>query len=187
MEPSGSLKEEQPGLGSIGKLVVDWLNSQDNLATAQSLEGGWEIWAQVQIALLMKKYGNEGVALREKRNIYLKENSRVDLYVEQPKNNPNKTPDIGVELKCRTKGENIGVFQRRILQDINKIRAGVTPEVKPLLMYAMAITGSPADLDGWSKYKAPEYPEKPKAYFKAGAWYVIAWPAAFKVPEKPGV
>ena len=173
-----SMTQRQPTAGSIEELAVNWINTQDDLATIQTFDGGWEHPAQMQIALLMKNYGNPGQTLKEKQEIYLTPKKRVDLFVQQEQPNANGHPNIGVELKCRTKGESKANFQRRVLEDIKKIHDGVKGEVRPVLMYSMAITNSPMDLD-WSTYDNTKYPDYPKSYFKVNGWYVVAWGMAF--------
>ena len=164
-----------PPANSTESSVVSWMNQEPNMVRAQSFDGGWEGWAQVQLAMFLKQATTLASISREKKIYVAAPNERADLFVEPVDGSPN----VGLELKCRLKAEVKTDFQDRFLQDLAKINLGLKQGAKPCLMYAMAITNLPGDLDGWDNF-ATKYTLLPAAYLQANGWYVIMWANVYK-------
>ena len=163
-----SLEERAPIANTIEEAVVGWLNNDENLVRAKNLDGGWEGWAQIQLAFYLQQATNAKVS-RECKIYAADPDKRADLFVA-----PTQGTNIGLELKCRTKGETIVEFQQRFLKDIDKISSGIKTTC---LMYAMAVTDCPGDTIGWDKFADIV---RPQHCLKATGWMVIIWFKAFK-------
>ncbi|EFY98111.1 hypothetical protein MAA_06220 [Metarhizium robertsii ARSEF 23] len=100
--------------------VKRWILQQTRLVLPPTWNGGWERWAQGQIAMLME--GQDGYQVWTEQNIYLDHpNYAVDLEFRKP-------PGVrGVrkflELKCYSEVNNDTAYQfiTRVLQDFDKV------------------------------------------------------------------
>ncbi|KAG8424861.1 hypothetical protein J3458_001619 [Metarhizium acridum] len=100
--------------------VKKWIQQQTKLILPPQWNGGWERWAQGQIALLME--GQDGYQVWTEQNIYLDHpNWAVDLEFRRP-------PGVAgvrkfLELKCYSEVNNDSAskFIDRVLQDFKKV------------------------------------------------------------------
>ena len=107
------------------KVIIHWVkNNMPMIGQAYELQGGWEVWAQVEIALLMRE--ERPVVDREqkmfKRNVTTgTEIPRFDLWVPYDAGSPIHQGPSGIELKTRLKGEDSAPFLARLKADYLKI------------------------------------------------------------------
>ncbi|KAH6608208.1 hypothetical protein Trco_004521 [Trichoderma cornu-damae] len=102
------------------EFVRDWILQQTRLPIPPTWNGGWERWAQGQIALFME--GRQGYQVWTEQNIYLNHpNYAVDLEFRRPvgANGVRKF----LELKCYSEVNNDSAqqFITRVLQDFDKV------------------------------------------------------------------
>jgi hypothetical protein len=124
--------------------VEDWLGRNKNkVAAAYLTKGGWEGWAQVELALFLHdKFGTNTINIfREDGRPYTQANpasgERSDMYIQS-----NDGTALGVELKCES------LFQqqtantriaRRLYADMVKV-AGIISPPQHTTMYAIGIS-----------------------------------------------
>ena len=57
-----SLEERAPIPNTIEEAVLGWLDQDENLVRAKDLDGGWEGWAQIQLAFYLQQATNAKVS-----------------------------------------------------------------------------------------------------------------------------
>lgn len=88
-------------------------------------------------------FANAQVQVIREQAIFANQNARVDVWL--PNNNP---PQRGIELKCHTLNETKAHFQARVMDDVDKIVAGLNHNTAtPCHLYTVAFTNAPGDLD----------------------------------------
>jgi hypothetical protein len=135
------LQPRTPTIATIEEVIVSWMSQEPDLFTTFELNGGWEPWAQVQLAKFLAKSTTTGTIEREPLLYLTGTRLKADFLITSP-----GRTNVGVELKCRRKNEKKAQFQERVLEDIQKMNNGIRPGYRPCLMYSLAITNSPADL-----------------------------------------
>jgi hypothetical protein len=138
--------------------IKDWV--QGNMAKIDrvaALTGGWEGWAQVELALRIRKYTS--AADREQRMFkkdYTIKNQtpRFDLWIPS---NPQLTGcerNIGIELKVRLK-DNTPSFKSRLMDDFQKVILNEGPKYataqSPATTYVVGITHDQADVMAYAE------------------------------------
>ncbi|KAL9035865.1 MAG: hypothetical protein Q9180_004621, partial [Flavoplaca navasiana] len=120
-----------------------WLTKSDSdivpkkIGIAYTQKGGWEGWAQVEIAYLVQvRYPN--VTIDREVNVYTGTRKENDFVV---KDNNNVTPIQIVELKCERGTQSATEFSQSFKDDIEKINNHpIGTEYKPAKAYATAIS-----------------------------------------------
>jgi hypothetical protein len=130
-----------------------WIQSNTKkVNAAKELQGGWEVWAQVELALVLAAETARVRNVVREEPIFTNQGPnppRVDIWF--PSSNREMYDNVGVELKCRTKRENSTSFKGRVVQDVKKIlnNKGPRAELKPAWMYATGLTADENDTKGW--------------------------------------
>ncbi|KAI5210764.1 hypothetical protein AUEXF2481DRAFT_411375 [Aureobasidium subglaciale EXF-2481] len=120
-----------------------WITKSDKeivpnkIAAAYNQKGGWEGWAQVEIAYLIQtKYNN--VTIDREVNVYSGTKKENDFVITD-KGNPPKPKQI-IELKCERGTQSAAQFVQSFSDDITKIHnLPINPSYKPAKAYAVAI------------------------------------------------
>lgn len=117
--------------------IYNWAKSSRThkaIEVIQNFDGGWETWAQVEIALWFAKYqdgpGTRTVLQREE-NVYGASGQKADFVVTTSitnLGNPTDLRDI-VELKClnnpnNNRGAALKSFHDRLVEDLEKTKKG---------------------------------------------------------------
>ncbi|ELQ39817.1 hypothetical protein M0657_011213 [Pyricularia oryzae] len=167
-----SLTETSPQPGTVEQAILHWIDHEPNLNHNKATDGGYEGWVQLALRSYFEELAAPGTVIEREQHIYLNGNQKVDLLLKA--NDGSRT---GIELKCRTKGETRQNFQRRVLQDIEKVWGGAKQEYRPIKNYVMALTDSPGDLDQWDGIMG-DWPATPTHFLKAhglNKWFVAIW------------
>ncbi|KAL8796089.1 MAG: hypothetical protein Q9182_007423 [Xanthomendoza sp. 2 TL-2023] len=120
-----------------------WINKSDatvpaKIAAAYNQKGGWEGWAQVEIAYLVHvKYPN--VTIDREVNVYAGTKKENDFVITDNVQ-PTKPKQI-VELKCERGTQTAAQFKQSFIDDIQKINSlPIAPAYKPAKAYALGIS-----------------------------------------------
>jgi len=120
-----------------------WINKSDpkvplKIAAAYKQKGGWEGWAQVEIAYLVQdKYPN--VTIDREVNVYTGTQKENDFVIID-KNDATKPKQV-VELKCERGTQTPSQFKQSFINDITKIKTlPIGAAYKPAKSYAVAIS-----------------------------------------------
>lgn len=146
----------EPNLTAGGPLddIRLWIQNPANFAhimQAQGLQGGWEVWAQVELAFhLINRWVASHTILREQR-VY-NTNNILDLWCTAltpgaPPANVNR--NRGIELKCRSFRETSATFVNRVVADMDLIMDPPRDANCPCALYALAFSTNLPDLQGW--------------------------------------
>ncbi|KAF9064821.1 hypothetical protein BDP27DRAFT_1425482 [Rhodocollybia butyracea] len=119
-----------------------WVNQpimKKKIGTAYQLKGGWEGWAQVEIAIfLQEKLRDKGFEVTREDRVYEDASKRSDITVHQ------KTAGkvTILELKCESL-RNKGKFDKGVAKDVakigNKIASAYSEEAKESTIWSVAI------------------------------------------------
>ncbi|KAL8721811.1 MAG: hypothetical protein Q9181_007628 [Wetmoreana brouardii] len=120
-----------------------WINNSvsgivpKKIGIAYTQKGGWEGWAQVEIAYLVQvHYPN--VTIDREVNVYTGTRKENDFVI---KDNNNVAPIQIVELKCERGTQSATEFRESFKDDIRKINEHpIGTEYKPAKAYAVAIS-----------------------------------------------
>lgn len=121
-----------------------WLSkSTDNIvprkiAAAYHQKGGWEGWAQVEIAYLVQdKYPN--VTIDREVNVYFATQKENDFVITD--NHDPTTPKQVIELKCERGTQTASQFRQSFIDDIKKINTTpIALNYRPAKAYAVGIS-----------------------------------------------
>ena len=141
------------------------LHNYTHVVEAMHTQGGWEVWAQLELYFAMRNFigGNNALA-REKNQIWVHSpNDRVDFWFTWGAGDGNGQPydHWGIELKCRTAAETHANFRGRVLGDFDKCNK--TPAARPTVLYVVGISYDPYDYTGYGGNWA----------FQGHTWYSI--------------
>lgn len=94
---------------SAGQLLFKWaVTNKDKLAKAYFLDGGFEGWVQVELAIL---FGDAGITVAREQHVFARDRSRkIDLLIGGL---------IGLEIKCETHATKD--FYGMVSSDIDKL------------------------------------------------------------------
>ncbi|KAL8855488.1 MAG: hypothetical protein Q9178_007870 [Gyalolechia marmorata] len=130
-------------LTDIVDRVWYWIQQSDEkvtakMAAAYKQKGGWEGWAQVEIAYLVQvKYPH--VTIDREVNVYAGTKKENDFVITD-NNDPNKPKQI-IELKTERGTQTPADFKKSFLEDITKIRTSpIDAKFKPAQAFAVAIS-----------------------------------------------
>ncbi|KAJ3992277.1 hypothetical protein F5050DRAFT_960625 [Lentinula boryana] len=165
-----SVVDKNPMMESI----VEWANlNGTRLEKAYNQKGGWEGWAQVELASYLEQvFGGEGVAtVTREDNVYNGNDQRSDLLITTQK--PNGTSFTNMfELKCESSA-NSGNFRTKVRADCTKIANGVwNANYAPCEAWIIAIgvTKTVGDFMVGGKNLAPYYKK-----IQAGGTQMTLW------------
>ncbi|KAL8730547.1 MAG: hypothetical protein Q9166_004001 [cf. Caloplaca sp. 2 TL-2023] len=119
-----------------------WIQSDDKvplkMEAAYTQKGGWEGWAQVEIAYLVQtKYPN--VTIDREVNVYTGTQKENDFVIID--NTDATKPKQIVELKCERGTQKPVEFRKSFMNDITKINTlPIGAAYKPAKAYAIAIS-----------------------------------------------
>ena len=106
--------------------ITQWVFDNDNngkIRRAHDLDGGWEVWAKVELAMHIKRKYKPSQLLREQKiynDIGARKRRQVDLVMTS--DDSIFVPERQVlELKCQTKDETLTSFATRVLADAKKV------------------------------------------------------------------
>ncbi|KAL8915791.1 MAG: hypothetical protein Q9172_006660 [Xanthocarpia lactea] len=130
-------------LTDIVDRVWYWINKSDEkvtakMAAAYKQKGGWEGWAQVEIAYLVQdKYPN--VTIDREVNVYAGTKKENDFVITD--NDDATKPKQIIELKTERGTQRPTEFKNSFLEDINKIQTSpIDAKYKPAQAFAVAIS-----------------------------------------------
>ncbi len=162
--------------------VTNWLTTGTNAPTmlaARNLQGGWEAWLQVVLALNGPTAGlAPGYTVRrEQRNVLQDPTQRIDVFMQRPEGVV--TPSFGIELKCRTVGETSQAFVNRLIKDMEKIQMETATGLGLTNLYAIGITTDADDRNGYAEINGQVH-GKTKVYYwnvsdGAGGQIYVVW------------
>ena len=139
-----------PDLTDIVDRIWFWLNKSDSnivpkkIGIAYTQKGGWEGWAQVEIAYLVQIHYPH-VTIDREVNVYTGTRKENDFVI---KDNNNVTPIQIVELKCERGTQSATELLQSFKDDIEKINNHpIGTEYKPAKAYATAISCTTDSLD----------------------------------------
>src|ERR1700761_2796751 len=164
-----SAQKQDPSQEFVIYKIYEWVSSADflKIVDAKKLQGGWEIWAQVELMLWMAGSMRGFKLEREVDHIFQNTQAdlnndvlTIDLWFERQ--NINVNSNIGVELKCRTARETNATFSQRFTREIRKVSNALEQNRTPALMYAVAISDNLADLKGYDA--VPNFANNPVRY-----------------------
>ena len=133
---SSSSSAPRDDLIDILRQISTWVWNQEvlqKILTTYHQKGGWEGWAQVEIAYFITK--NNKVTIDREVEIYTATRKRVDFIITDP----GKVKQI-IELKCERQSLWGTKFKDAYVEDIRKFRGSVFEQYKNTLLYAVAIT-----------------------------------------------
>ena len=106
--------------------ITNWVQQNiRKISLAFDLTGGWEVWAQVELGVLMR--GHNPAADREQPMFQRAPEAhqrapRFDIWIPKNPNINDCKWDIGIELKVRLKNEDtLAPFQSRLEDDFHKV------------------------------------------------------------------
>lgn len=121
-------------------LVQAWADANvDRIRNVWPLAGGWEAWAQAEIAAFANADDRLIWIMREPR-VY-PDSSRADFLVNDPFQNP-ATDEIVVEMKCESL-RNWGAFVDGLRYDVWKLNGALGMDLAPAHKIALGIFFSP--------------------------------------------
>jgi hypothetical protein len=121
-------------------LVQGWADANVNrIRNVWPLQGGWEAWAQAEIAGFVNAAAPDTWILREAR-VY-PDNSRADFLINDPFQNP-ATDEIVVEMKCESL-RNWDAFVDGLRYDAWKLNGALGMELAPAHKMVLGIFFSP--------------------------------------------
>ncbi|CAM1503614.1 Fc.00g012050.m01.CDS01 [Cosmosporella sp. VM-42] len=139
------LKESSAILASI----ANWAKNEENaerISFAYDTAGGWEGWAQVEIAHQLQRdqgyrfASNEHSTILREQPIYQSsERQKADIGIYR-----NGDPSKGAflfELKCESSG-NSAAFAREVLKDQEKVNAGLKSTHRPATIWVIGLSYS---------------------------------------------
>ncbi|KAK6345888.1 hypothetical protein TWF730_010231 [Orbilia blumenaviensis] len=140
--------------------------------TAKALDGGWEVWSQVEIAFELELYSSHYRTTQREQYVFSETGRKIDLWLKT--RYPDEIETMGIELKCRKKTESSNLFQKRMRDDIMKITRNRGPrlEFQPAWMLAVGITDDNLDLKVWDNDLGQFYYHEVK---KGGITFYIIW------------
>ncbi|KAK3985313.1 hypothetical protein QBC44DRAFT_335285 [Cladorrhinum sp. PSN332] len=127
------------------ELVNDWVRSDINrIAQAYLQQGGWEGWAQVELALYLRAHAHERfktlyevMQVHREAYVYADSNNRADIVLSLPGGE-----QFIIELKCESWG-NQKKFGTNMLEDYIKVSDAQLKYVyKSAVRYAVGISVS---------------------------------------------
>ncbi|KAL8780875.1 MAG: hypothetical protein Q9213_006265 [Squamulea squamosa] len=132
-----------PDLTDIIDRIWFWINKSDSdivpkkIHIAYTQKGGWEGWAQVEIAYLVQDH-YPNVTIDREVNVYTGTRKENDFVIRDKKN---VTPIQIVELKCERGTQEATEFRDSFKDDIKKIiNNPIGTEYKPAKAYAVGIS-----------------------------------------------
>jgi hypothetical protein len=121
-------------------LVQGWADANvGRIRNVWPLAGGWEAWAQAEIAACVNAAAADAWIQREPR-VY-PDNSRADFLVNDPFQNP-PADEIVVEMKCESLG-NWGAFVDGLRYDVWKLNGAMGMGLGPAHKMILGIFFSP--------------------------------------------
>lgn len=109
-------------------LVQGWADANvDRISAVWPLSGGWEAWAQAEIAAFINAAAPDAWIQREPR-VY-PDNTRADFLVNDPFQNP-ATDEIVVEMKCESL-RNWDAFVDGLRYDVYKLQGNLGMGLNP--------------------------------------------------------
>ena len=133
----------------IDETIRNWAQDNvDKISRAYALKGGWEGWAQVEIALLLEDHlahlgrGLNIESMTASREVAVYQNPRqfADLVIGV--HHGRAQDHIIVELKCESQF-NATNFITGIMNDLAKIEDGIKPEYQPAMRFVYGIGKTP--------------------------------------------
>lgn len=118
--------------------VKDWIAQQEKMTQPPEWQGGWERWAQGQIALF--KNDVDGIQVYTEQRIYKNDpKEAVDLDFRAPGQNQK---DVYVELKCYSQinDDTANTFAKNMHDDFNKIRKPLKAGLQGSTLWAIGIS-----------------------------------------------
>lgn len=106
-----------------------------DIEAAYSLKGGWEGWAQVELALYLQKVLS-GSTIEREMAVYAGNTQLADLVITGETINPENTAII--ELKCRNSGH--ANFARTVKDDLKKIKGKIVERYEKVPIRVVAIS-----------------------------------------------
>ena len=132
-----------PDITDVVDRIWYWIKQSDakvpiKITTAYYQKGGWEGWAQVEIAYLVQdKYAN--VTIDREVNVYAGTQKENDFVITD-KYDATKPKQV-IELKCERGTQNATQFRQSFVDDIIKINTlPIGVAYKPAKAYAVAIS-----------------------------------------------
>ncbi|WP_333895672.1 hypothetical protein [Brevundimonas aurantiaca] len=121
-------------------LVQGWADANVNrIRTVWPLNGGWEAWAQAEIAGFINASAPDAWVMREPR-VY-PDNSRADFLINNPFQNPAEN-EIVVEMKCESL-RNWDAFVDGLRYDVWKLNGALGMDLAPAYKVALGLFFSP--------------------------------------------
>lgn len=121
------------------QLVINWGNQdwvKEKIDRAWGQKGGWEGWAQVELAMAFQDSFHDKYWVYREQNVY---NNKLEAdIVLQPKNQG--VPVEIIELKVQGFNLSEDAFVTAVKKDLNKIINAKGDVTGPALIWAMAIT-----------------------------------------------
>jgi len=132
--------------------IVDWVrDDMAKICLAATLSGGWEVWAQVEIALKLRlRYPTLD---REQKIFQFGTKDSCDIWIPVAPTFLNPNPiNIAIELKVRLKQEVGSAFHTRLGSDFQKIATNGGPKtaLRPAITYAVGITDNSGDMKAFA-------------------------------------
>ncbi|KIK65913.1 hypothetical protein GYMLUDRAFT_239592 [Collybiopsis luxurians FD-317 M1] len=126
-QPTGSLflperrLERRVGNGLIDDIKTWAEKNIIKIQTAQALKGGWEGWAQVELALYLNSQPHQKA---DREGAYEGSGQRWDLRTQPTKTGDTARTTNFIELKCQRSSETIASLVTRVQKDVNKMTDG---------------------------------------------------------------
>ncbi|KDN67625.1 hypothetical protein CSUB01_10831 [Colletotrichum sublineola] len=136
-------------LTDIKDVLYHWVNNDggardgrvfNTIANAYSEKGGWEGWAQVEIANVIKA-NYEGLSVTREDGVYDGSIARSDLVLV---NEASGVRNV-IELKCQrgSARTNSKWIVQQVLDDAGKLQRTLKPEFRPAKCFAVGIAITP--------------------------------------------
>lgn len=159
---------------SFGQVVVDWAASRgkvDDIIRAYIQRGGWEEWAQVELAAYYQT--QIGFGSSRKDQIYLDNDKRNDITTY----NAAGAVDNVIELKCHSLvqdiGDNNNAFARRFEADMVKASAALKPNFLPSRVWVVGITTEDAVTEATKNFNFGNFDVRHNQVENSDVWVFV--------------
>lgn len=154
-------EEPQDSIKQVIGWIEGWiLKNQQKVIQAFLEKGGWEGWAQVELAEVLRQLP-QGPTVQREHPIYDNSREAVDFYISWAYN---AHPPLCIELKCESLWQSAKqgrqyiehVFYKEIQDDIEKLQSSRKFAYSGQAAYVVAITVSELAAQGLRERLAPE-------------------------------
>ena len=153
--PTHDAESNEPS-GLIADIVNLTNREHQKMWEAMEQKGGWEGWAQVELAYYINNEPGLDHSYVAERELlaYEEPKQRIDIWAESLEE---REPNMGIELKCESHYQDVVTdtgLPARLMKDMKKVNKGLKKEYAGKYgtwVYVVGITTNPNDLKGYDE------------------------------------